>query len=179
MKESGHVPLYIPDSRILMSRIGDLEERDYIYVYERGLASILWHYLASHPGTYNSLQELMYINLELDTRYHESQKEKGNHQEKKSPVNRCNSFRPSQDSSTKNPHHNKSKKGKNFQVSKDKPHDSLLNKENKLIGSEKGRRIKEVLCTHCGGRHPIKKCFKRPQNRPGSSRCFSRKQGRS
>ncbi|MBW0462334.1 hypothetical protein O181_002049 [Austropuccinia psidii MF-1] len=104
----------------------------------------------------------MDINLELDTRYHERQKDKGSHQEKKPPVTGSNSSRPPQDSSSKRPHHRKNKKGKQFQVSKDKPHYDLLNKDNKLIGSEKERRIKEGLCTYCGGKDPIKKCFKRP-----------------
>ncbi|MBW0496270.1 hypothetical protein O181_035985 [Austropuccinia psidii MF-1] len=71
-----------------------------------------------------------------------------------------------QGSSSKRPHHRTNKKGKQFQSSKDKPHAALLNKDNKLIGSEKERRIKEGLCTYCGGKHPIEKCFKRPQNRP-------------
>ncbi|MBW0560464.1 hypothetical protein O181_100179 [Austropuccinia psidii MF-1] len=109
----------------------------------------------------------MDITLELDTRYHEIQKEKGSHQEKKPPVTGSNSSKPLQDSSSKRPHHKKKKKGKKFQDSKDKPHSALLNKDNKLIGSEKERRIKEGLCTYCVGKNPIKKCFKRPQNKPG------------
>ncbi|MBW0466243.1 hypothetical protein O181_005958 [Austropuccinia psidii MF-1] len=109
----------------------------------------------------------MDISLELDTRYHERQKEKGSHQEKEPPVTGANSFRPSQDSSSKKFHHKKNKKGNNFQVSKDKPHSALLNKDNKFIGSEKKKRIKDVLCTHCGGKNLIEKFFKRPQNRPG------------
>ncbi|MBW0487999.1 hypothetical protein O181_027714 [Austropuccinia psidii MF-1] len=118
----------------------------------------------------------MDITLELDTRYNERQKEKASHKDRKPSVTGSNSLRPPQDSSCKNPHHKKRKKGKNFQVSKDKPHAALLNKENKLIGSEKERSTKEYLCTHCGGKHPIEKCFKRPQNKPGSSRGFPRKQ---
>ncbi|MBW0512772.1 hypothetical protein O181_052487 [Austropuccinia psidii MF-1] len=109
----------------------------------------------------------MDITLGLDTRYHERQKEKGSNQEKKPPATGSNSSRPPQYSSSKRPHHKKNKKGKKVQASKDKPHSSLLNKDNKLIGSEKERRIKEVLCTYCGGKHPIEKCFKRPQNKPG------------
>ncbi|MBW0462249.1 hypothetical protein O181_001964 [Austropuccinia psidii MF-1] len=87
----------------------------------------------------------MDITLELDTRYNERQKEKGSNQEKKPPVTGSNFFRPPQDSSSKKPHYKKRKKGKNFQVLKDKPHAALLNKENKLIHSEKQRRIKEGL----------------------------------
>ncbi|MBW0506252.1 hypothetical protein O181_045967 [Austropuccinia psidii MF-1] len=98
----------------------------------------------------------MDINLELYTRYHERHKQKGNHQEKKPPITGSNSFRPPQDSSSKKPHHKKSKKGTNFQVSKDKHHASLLNKNNKLTGSEKERRIKEGLCTYCGGNTRLK-----------------------
>ncbi|MBW0468280.1 hypothetical protein O181_007995 [Austropuccinia psidii MF-1] len=83
----------------------------------------------------------MDITLELDTRCHERQKEKSSHKEKKHPVTGSNSFRPSQDSSSKKPHHKESKKGRKFQVSKHKPHASLLNKDNKSIGYEKEKRI--------------------------------------
>ncbi|MBW0471539.1 hypothetical protein O181_011254 [Austropuccinia psidii MF-1] len=92
----------------------------------------------------------MNITLELDTRYHE-RKKKGSHQEKNSPFTGSSSVRTPQDSSSKQPHHKKSKKGKNFKVSKDNPHSSLLNKYKTLSSSEKERRIKEVLCTYCGG----------------------------
>ncbi|MBW0481265.1 hypothetical protein O181_020980 [Austropuccinia psidii MF-1] len=163
MKESGHVSLYIADFRSLISRIGDWGEKAYIHVYKRGLASRLLDQLASYP----------------DTRYHERQKEKGSHQEKKPPATGSNSSRPPQDSSTRRPHHKKNQKGKQFKASKDKPHSSLLNKDNKLIGSENERRIKEGFCTYCGGKNPIEKCFKRPQNRPGSLRGFPRKQGKA
>ncbi|MBW0522991.1 hypothetical protein O181_062706 [Austropuccinia psidii MF-1] len=151
-----------------MSRIGDWGERAYIHVYRRGLASRNLDQLPSYPGNFNTRQELMDITLDLDTRYHERQKEKGSHQDKKPPVTGSNSSRTPQDPSSKRPHHKKNKKGKQFKVSKDKPHSALLNKDNKLIGSEKKRRIKEGLCTYCGGKHPIEKCFKSPQNKPGS-----------
>ncbi|MBW0500054.1 hypothetical protein O181_039769 [Austropuccinia psidii MF-1] len=97
----------------------------------------------------------MEINLKLDTRYHERQREKGSHQVKNPPVTGSNSSRPPQDSSSKRPHQKKNKKGRKSQMSGDKPHSSLLNKANKLIGSEKERRIKEGLCTCCGGNDPI------------------------
>ncbi|MBW0492419.1 hypothetical protein O181_032134 [Austropuccinia psidii MF-1] len=97
----------------------------------------------------------MDITLELDTRYHEWKKEKGIHQKKNPSISGPNSSKPPQNSSSKRTYHRKHKKGKNFQVSKDKPHPSLLTKENKLIGSEKERRIKEGSCTYCGGKHPI------------------------
>ncbi|MBW0520824.1 hypothetical protein O181_060539 [Austropuccinia psidii MF-1] len=135
MKESGQVSLYIADCRSLMSRIGDWGERAYINVYRRGLESILLDRLASNHGNFDSLQELMDITLELDT-----------------------------SSSSRNTYHRKNKKGKNFQVSKDKTHAALLTKDNKLIGSEKERRIKEGLCNYCGGKHPFEKFFKRPEN---------------
>ncbi|MBW0555335.1 hypothetical protein O181_095050 [Austropuccinia psidii MF-1] len=79
----------------------------------------------------------MDIKLELDTRSHERHKEKGSHQEKKPPFTGSNSSRPPQDSTSKRAHHKKKKKGKQFEASKDKPHSALLNKDNKLIGSEK------------------------------------------
>ncbi|MBW0567324.1 hypothetical protein O181_107039 [Austropuccinia psidii MF-1] len=148
-KESGHVSLYIAYFRSLMSRIGDWGERAYIHVYRRGLVSKPLDQLASYPGNFDTLQELMDITLELDTRYHERQKEK------KPPVTGSNSSKPIKDSSPKRPHHKKNKKEKQFQASKDNPHSAWLNKENKLIGSENQRRIKEGLCTYCGGKHPI------------------------
>ncbi|MBW0575629.1 hypothetical protein O181_115344 [Austropuccinia psidii MF-1] len=137
-----------------MSRIGDGGERAYIHVYRRGLASRLLDKLDSHPQTFDTLQELVDVTLELDTRYHERQKEKAGNQEKKPPVIRSNQSRPPQNSSSKSPHQKKNKKGKQFQSSKAKPHAALLNKDNKLIGSEKERRIKEGLCTYCCGKHP-------------------------
>ncbi|MBW0465989.1 hypothetical protein O181_005704 [Austropuccinia psidii MF-1] len=118
----------------------------------------------------------MNIDLELGTRYHERQKEKGIKEEKKPPVTGYNSFRPPQYSLSKNPHHKKDKKGKNFQVSKDRLHADILNKDSKLIVSEKDKRIKAGLNTYCGGKNPIERFFKTPQNRPGSSRGFPRKQ---
>ncbi|MBW0462712.1 hypothetical protein O181_002427 [Austropuccinia psidii MF-1] len=45
---------------------------------------------------FDSLQELMDITLELDTTYHVRKKEKGSHQEKKSPFTGSNSLRPPQ-----------------------------------------------------------------------------------
>ncbi|MBW0556427.1 hypothetical protein O181_096142 [Austropuccinia psidii MF-1] len=157
MRESGYVSLYISDFKSLMSRIGDLEERAYINVYRRGLAQEFW----------------------TNTRYHEREKEKGSHQEKKPPVTGSDSSRLSENSSSKRPHHKKNKKDKQFQDSKDKPLSSLLNKDTKLIGSEKERRIKEGLCSYCGGKNPIEKCFRRPQNKPGTSRGFTIKQGKA
>ncbi|MBW0518565.1 hypothetical protein O181_058280 [Austropuccinia psidii MF-1] len=64
MEESGHVSLYIADFRSLMSQIGDCGERDYFHVYRRGLESRLLDQLASHPGTFDTLQELMDVTLE-------------------------------------------------------------------------------------------------------------------
>ncbi|MBW0544344.1 hypothetical protein O181_084059 [Austropuccinia psidii MF-1] len=85
----------------------------------------------------------MDITPELDTKYPERQKEKSSHQEKEPPVTGSNSSRPPQDSSSKRPHHIKNKKCKLFQASKDTPHSALLNKDNKLLSSEKERRIEE------------------------------------
>ncbi|MBW0579299.1 hypothetical protein O181_119014 [Austropuccinia psidii MF-1] len=149
MKESGHVSL--TGSRILDQ-------------------------LASYPGNFDTLQELINITLELDTRYHERQKAKGSHQEKKPPVTGSNSSRPPQDSYSKRPHHKTNKEGKQIEASKDKPHSALLSKENKLIGSEKERRIKEGLCTDFGGKNSIEKGSKRPQKKLWSSRGFPSKQ---
>ncbi|MBW0553575.1 hypothetical protein O181_093290 [Austropuccinia psidii MF-1] len=97
MKESIHVSFYISDSRSLMSRIGDWGERAYIHVYRRGLASRLLDHLASYPGNFDTPKELMDITLELDTRYHERQKEKVSHHEKKPPVTGSNPSRNTQD----------------------------------------------------------------------------------
>ncbi|MBW0523924.1 hypothetical protein O181_063639 [Austropuccinia psidii MF-1] len=87
----------------------------------------------------------MYITLEFDTMYHERKKEKNHHQEKKPEASKSSSSCPQNSSSSSH------KKKKNFQK-RDKPHSSLLNKEFKLMNSEKERRIKEGLCTYCGAR---------------------------
>ncbi|MBW0493786.1 hypothetical protein O181_033501 [Austropuccinia psidii MF-1] len=142
MKESGQVSLYIANLRSSMSIIGDWGGMAYVHVYRRGLASRLLDQLASNPRNLDSLQELMDITFELDTRYHERQKEKVSHQEKKPPIRGFNSSKPPQGLSSKKPHRRKKKKGKNFEVYKDKPHATILTKDNKLIGSEKERRIK-------------------------------------
>ncbi|MBW0588478.1 hypothetical protein O181_128193 [Austropuccinia psidii MF-1] len=94
--------------------------------------------------------------LELDTRYHERQNEKNHYQEKKPEAPRSSTSHPQNSSSSGQ------KKKKNFQK-RDKPHSSLLNKDFKLMNSEKERRIKEGLCTYCRGKHNIESCFKRPQ----------------
>ncbi|MBW0572601.1 hypothetical protein O181_112316 [Austropuccinia psidii MF-1] len=86
MKESGHVLLYIADFRSLMSRIGYWGERAYIHFYGRGLASRLLNQLASHPGSFDTFQDLMDVTLESDTTYHERQKQNGGNQEKKPPA---------------------------------------------------------------------------------------------
>ncbi|MBW0572997.1 hypothetical protein O181_112712 [Austropuccinia psidii MF-1] len=99
----------------------------------------------------------MDITMELDTRYHERQNEKSHHQEKKPEASKSHSADPQNYLSSSQ------KKKKNFQK-RDKPHSSLLNKDFKLMSSEKERRIKEGLCTYCGGNHSLESCFKRPQN---------------
>ncbi|MBW0575396.1 hypothetical protein O181_115111 [Austropuccinia psidii MF-1] len=83
MKDGGHESLYIYDFRSLVSRIGDWGERDLIYHFRKGFPSRILDQLASHPLRIDSLQDLMDITLELDTRYHERKNEKSNHEEKK------------------------------------------------------------------------------------------------
>ncbi|MBW0472810.1 hypothetical protein O181_012525 [Austropuccinia psidii MF-1] len=146
MKEGGNVSLYIADFRSLVSILGDWGERALINNSRNRLPSRILDQLASHPSKVDSLQDLMDITLELDTRYHERQKEK------KPEASKSNSSSSSH------------KKKKKFQK-RDKPHSSLLNKEFKLMNSEKERRIKEGLCTYCGGKHNLESCFKRPQNK--------------
>ncbi|MBW0592995.1 hypothetical protein O181_132710 [Austropuccinia psidii MF-1] len=100
----------------------------------------------------------MDVTLELDTRYHERQKEKNHYQEKKLEVRRSSTSHPQNSSSSTH-------KKKNNLQKRDKPHSSLLNKYFKLINSAKERRIKEGLCTYCGGKHSLESCIKRPQNK--------------
>ncbi|MBW0582723.1 hypothetical protein O181_122438 [Austropuccinia psidii MF-1] len=83
MKEGGHVALYISNFRSLVSRIGDWGEKALIHHFRKGLASRILDQLASHPSNMDSFQDLMDFSLELNTRYHERQKEKNHHQEKK------------------------------------------------------------------------------------------------
>ncbi|MBW0577865.1 hypothetical protein O181_117580 [Austropuccinia psidii MF-1] len=153
MKEGGNVALYIAHFRSLVSRIGYWGERALIHHFRKGLASRILDQLASHPSNIDSLQDLMDISLELDTRYHERQKEK------KPEASKSNSSHHKNSSSS-------SHKKKNFHSQKwDKPHSSLLNKDFKLKGSEKEIRIKEGLCTYCGRKQGLDSCFKRAQNK--------------
>ncbi|MBW0585387.1 hypothetical protein O181_125102 [Austropuccinia psidii MF-1] len=158
MKEGGNVSLYIAYFRSLVSIIGDWGERALIHHFRKGLPSRILDRLASHSSRIDSLQDLMDITLELDTRYHERKNEKSPHQEEKPEDSKSISSHP-QNSSTLS-----HKKKKNFQK-RNKPHSSLLNKDFKLMNSEKERRIKEGLCTYCGGKHSLESCIKRPQNK--------------
>ncbi|MBW0483116.1 hypothetical protein O181_022831 [Austropuccinia psidii MF-1] len=157
MKEGGHVLLYIPYSRNLVSRSGYWGGGALIHHFRKVLASRILDQLPSYPSRIDSLKDFMDITLELDTRYHERKKEKINHQEKKPEASKS-SFSHPQCSSSSN-----QKKKKNFQK-RDKPHSSLLNKYFKFMNSEKERRIKEGLCTYCGGKHSLESSFNRPRN---------------
>ncbi|MBW0528237.1 hypothetical protein O181_067952 [Austropuccinia psidii MF-1] len=157
MKEGGDVSLCIADFRSLVSRIGDWGEWALIHHFRKGLPSRISDQLASHHSRIDSLQDLMDVTLELDTRYHERQKEKNHYQEKKPEAPRSSTSHPQNSSSSTH-------KKKNFQK-RDKPHSSLLNKDFKLMSSEKERIIKKDLCTYCGGKHSLESCFKRPQNK--------------
>ncbi|MBW0568837.1 hypothetical protein O181_108552 [Austropuccinia psidii MF-1] len=94
IKEGGHIYSYIADFRSLVSGIGDWGERALIYHFRRGLTSRILNQLASPPSNIDSLKDLMDITLELDTRYHERQREKNNNQEKKPESSKSNSSHP-------------------------------------------------------------------------------------
>ncbi|MBW0583025.1 hypothetical protein O181_122740 [Austropuccinia psidii MF-1] len=158
MKEGRNVSLYIADFRGLVSGIGHWGERDLIHHFRKGLPSRVLDQLASHPSRIDSLQDLMDVTLELDTRYHERQKQKSYHQEKKPEASKSISSHPQNSSSSSH------KKKRNFQK-RDKPHSSLLHKDFKSMNSEKERSIKEGLCTYCGGKNSLESCFKRPQSK--------------
>ncbi|MBW0551959.1 hypothetical protein O181_091674 [Austropuccinia psidii MF-1] len=100
----------------------------------------------------------MDVTLELDTRYHERKREKNHFQENKTEASKSSSIHQNYSSS-------RQKKKENFNVQKrDKPHASLLNKYFNFMCSEKEKRLKEGLCTYCGGKHNHEACFKKPQN---------------
>ncbi|MBW0473106.1 hypothetical protein O181_012821 [Austropuccinia psidii MF-1] len=149
MKEGGHVLLYIADLRSFGSGIGDWGKRALIHHFRKGFPSRILDQFTSHPSRIDSLQALMDITLGFDTMYHERQKEKSHHQEKKPEASKSNSSSSNQ-------------KNKNFQK-RENPHYSLLNKDFNLMVSEKERRIKEVLCAYCGGKNSHESCFKIPQ----------------
>ncbi|MBW0502375.1 hypothetical protein O181_042090 [Austropuccinia psidii MF-1] len=114
--------------------------------------------MASHPSRIDSPKDLMDVTLEVYTRYHEMKKEKSHHQEKKPEDSNSSSSHPQNSPSSSQ------KKNNNFQM-RDKTHYSLLNKDFKLMNSEKERRTKEGLCTYCGGKNSLESCFKRPQKK--------------
>ncbi|MBW0540523.1 hypothetical protein O181_080238 [Austropuccinia psidii MF-1] len=126
--------------------------------FRKGLPSRKLDQLASYPSQIDSLQDLMDFTLELDIRYHERQNKKSHHQENKPGASKSSS------SHHQNSSNSSQKKKKDF-YKRDKAHSSLLNKDFKLMNSEKERRIKESLCTYCGWKHSLESCFKRPQNK--------------
>ncbi|MBW0575194.1 hypothetical protein O181_114909 [Austropuccinia psidii MF-1] len=100
MKEGGHVSLYIANFRSLVSIIGDWGERALIHHFRKGLPSRILDQLASHPSRIDSLQDLIDVTLELDTRYQERQNEKSHHQEKKPEASKLHSSHPQSSSSS-------------------------------------------------------------------------------
>ncbi|MBW0468938.1 hypothetical protein O181_008653 [Austropuccinia psidii MF-1] len=100
MKEGGNVSLYMADFRSLVSMIGDWGERALIHHFRKELPCRILDQLASHPSRIDSLQDLMDITLELDTRYHERKNEKSNHQEKKPEASKSHSSHPQSSSSS-------------------------------------------------------------------------------
>ncbi|MBW0479160.1 hypothetical protein O181_018875 [Austropuccinia psidii MF-1] len=131
IKEGANFALYIANFMSLVSRIGDWGERAILNHFRKGLAFRILDQLASHPSNIDSLQDLMDVSLELDTRYHERQKENNHHQEKKPEASKSNSSHHKNSSSSSN------KKNNFHSQIQDKPHSSLLNKDFKLKGSEK------------------------------------------
>ncbi|MBW0474988.1 hypothetical protein O181_014703 [Austropuccinia psidii MF-1] len=76
---SQDISLYISDFRSLVSRGGAWGERALIHHFRKGLPSRILDQLASHPSRIDSLQDLRDVTLELDTRYHERQKEENHY----------------------------------------------------------------------------------------------------
>ncbi|MBW0524431.1 hypothetical protein O181_064146 [Austropuccinia psidii MF-1] len=102
----------------------------------------------------------MDVTLEPNTRYHERQKEKKNYQEKNTEPSKSSSSHTQNSSSSS---HNK----RNLKVQKrDKLHYSLLNKDQRLMGFEKERILKEGFCAYCGGKNGLEACIKRPIYQP-------------
>ncbi|MBW0577393.1 hypothetical protein O181_117108 [Austropuccinia psidii MF-1] len=100
----------------------------------------------------------MDVTLEFDTRYPERKREKNHNHEKNTKAS--TSISSNNQSSPSSSH-----KKKNFMAQKrDKPHFCLLNRDHKLMGTEKERIIKEGLCAYFGGKNSLEACFKSPQN---------------
>ncbi|MBW0500812.1 hypothetical protein O181_040527 [Austropuccinia psidii MF-1] len=78
----------------------DWGERALIHHFRKGFPSRILDQLASHLSRSDSLQDLIDITLELDTRYHERKKEKSHHQGKKPEVSNLNSSHPQNSSSS-------------------------------------------------------------------------------
>ncbi|MBW0492426.1 hypothetical protein O181_032141 [Austropuccinia psidii MF-1] len=129
MKEGGHVSLYISDFGSLVSGIEDWGERALIHHFRKRFPSRILDQFSSHASKIDSLQDLTNITLELDTRYHERQKEKSHHQEKNPEASKSNSSHY-QGSSISN------QKKKNLQK-RNKPHSSLIDKYFDLMNVKK------------------------------------------
>ncbi|MBW0476408.1 hypothetical protein O181_016123 [Austropuccinia psidii MF-1] len=130
MKECGNFALYISHFQSLVSTIRDWGERALIHHFRKGLASSILYKLASHHSRIDSLQSLMDIKLELDTRNYERQKEKILFQEKKPEVSKevlshCQNYQTSNQKKNKNSHFQK----------RNQRQSAFMNKYFKLMGS--------------------------------------------
>ncbi|MBW0531744.1 hypothetical protein O181_071459 [Austropuccinia psidii MF-1] len=93
-RKGGHVSLYITNFKSFVSGIGDWGEKALIHHFRKGFPSRIQDQLASNLSKIDSLQDLIDITLEFDTRYHERQKEKSHHQEKNPEASKSNSSHP-------------------------------------------------------------------------------------
>ncbi|MBW0482583.1 hypothetical protein O181_022298 [Austropuccinia psidii MF-1] len=80
MKEGGHVSLHIAECKIFVTRIGNWGKSGLINHFRKGFPSRILDWLASCPSIIDSLQDLMDITLNIDSREHEKEKEKSHHQ---------------------------------------------------------------------------------------------------
>ncbi|MBW0463219.1 hypothetical protein O181_002934 [Austropuccinia psidii MF-1] len=94
MNNGGHVSLQIAYFRSFVSEIGDWGERALIHHFRKGLPSRILDQLASHASKIESLEDLMDMTHELDTRYLERQKGKSNNKERKPESSKSNSSHP-------------------------------------------------------------------------------------
>jgi len=167
MKDSGFALSYITDFRTLTTKISDWGERALMYHFRKGLPSRILDQLSVHQVPLNSLQDLMKATLDYDTRYHERVKEKQTHHPTSSSFKEKTSHSSPQVSSRPHQH-----KKKNFNRPQPQPQKKtfpssstssnpirpLLSRNGTLKAAEKERRVKEGLCTYCGGKHKLEDC---------------------
>ena len=179
MKDNETVASYIATFRTYQYRVKDFGERALVHFFKKGLASRIKDEFVHYLGSLDTLDEIIDLSLRIDKRWQEHRRERksttqSHHPSVKDPSRTAKHFRPQQPQRNPPNHPRPSTSSSTFRPSSsNRPPPraavpaaiaKVLTSDGKLQESEKERRVREGLCTYCGGRHRLENCPKRPAN---------------